>query len=141
LPDEVALAHVAEIDVRLSDLDDDELVIALRQMGYHGLVTNNYKMLDVPHELAAIIATKAVVVAIVGMGHDPVRAAGALLLELPGLPNRLLANQASVFAFNYAHRRPTSGWDVLKKLAEKANTSAQELWMQNKPDLETSVLG
>lgn len=83
------LEHVAEIDQRLPDLDDDELIVALRQWGYDGLVTDNYKMLEVAHEVAAIIATEAVVVATVGMGHDPIRAAGALLLELPGLPNRL----------------------------------------------------
>jgi hypothetical protein len=140
LPAEVVLEHVADIDPRLSDLDDDDLVVALRQSGFDGLVTNNYRMLEVPHELAAIIATKAVVVAIVGMGHDPVRAAGALLLELPGLPSRLLANQANVFALNYAHRRPTSGWDALAKAARKSGSSARTLWEQHKPDMESPIV-
>lgn len=41
-------------------------------------------MLDVPAELAAIVRTQAVVVAIEGLRHDPLRAVGALLLELHG---------------------------------------------------------
>lgn len=46
-------------------------------------------MLNLPREIAAIVATKAVVVAMKDMGDDAIRAAGALLLELPGLADRI----------------------------------------------------
>jgi len=64
VPRDIALDHIADVDRRLSPLDDRPLLIALRQLGYDGLVTNNYKMLYVPDEIAAIVKTKAVVVAI-----------------------------------------------------------------------------
>ena len=49
-------------------------MIALHQLGYRGLVTNNYRMLQNPIELAAILKTKLRVFALQGVGDDPVRA-------------------------------------------------------------------
>ncbi len=83
LPGDLDLRSLREIDSRLSDLDDRPLFIALHQLGWDGLVTNNYKMLDVPTEIAAIVKTKAIVIAVDGLGHDPLRAVGALLLRAP----------------------------------------------------------
>jgi hypothetical protein len=53
-------------------------------------------MLDVPAELAAIVRTQAVVVAVEGLGHDPLRAVGALVLELPGLSKRVIPRRSNV---------------------------------------------
>ena len=52
------MAHLPNLDPRLSDLSDRQLFIALAQLGFDGLVTNNYKMLDVPNEIAAIVKIK-----------------------------------------------------------------------------------
>ena len=128
LPSDIELDHVAGIDPRLSPLSDRELIIALRQLGYDGLVTNNYKMLYVPEEIAAIIKTKAVVVAVKALGHDPIRAVGALLLELPGLTNRLRPNVSNVFMLGYEQRRPQDGWTYLQKAARRHGDTAEELW-------------
>jgi hypothetical protein len=64
LPGDIEMKSLRRIDPRLSELDDRTLFLALHHLGWHGLVTNNYKMLDVPAELAAIVRTQAVVVAI-----------------------------------------------------------------------------
>ncbi len=78
VPTDIDLTSVRKIDPALSDLSDRNLFIALKQLGFDGLVTNNYKMLNVPEEIAAIVSTKATVIAVVGLGHDPIRAVGAL---------------------------------------------------------------
>jgi hypothetical protein len=75
---------IQRIDRRLGELDDRSLIIALYQLGWAGLVTNNYKMLYVPAEIAAIVKTKLLVFAIQGAGHDPFRATGAL----PSFPRK-----------------------------------------------------
>jgi hypothetical protein len=80
---EVNLIPLRRIDARLPELDDRRLVIAIHQLGFPGFVTSNYKMLQNPRELAAVIATQICVFAIEGVGHDPIRATGALLLDLP----------------------------------------------------------
>lgn len=128
LPPELELVHLANIDPRLSDLSDRQLFIALRQLGFDGLITNNYKMLDVPEELAAIVKTKAVVVAIEALGHDPIRAVGALLLKLPGLRPRLRPAVSNVFRLNYARRQPHDGWEYLAKAATRLSLLPQDLW-------------
>ena len=94
---DIELVPLRKIDPRLSTLDDRTLVIALRQLEFEGLVTNNYKMLKNPKELAAIIATKLTVFAIEGVGDDPIRATGALLLDLPGALKRMDSRKAQVF--------------------------------------------
>ncbi len=113
---DVELIPIREIDVRLSTLDDRELLIALKQLGIPGLVTNNYKMLKNPKELAAIMATKLTVFAIEGVGDDPIRATGALLLDLPGALKRMDTRKAQVFWMR--PRNPTP--DDPAKLFERA---------------------
>jgi hypothetical protein len=133
LPETLELASLQEIDPRLTSLDDRPLIIALRQLGWNGLITNNYKMLYQPHEVAAIVATKSVIVAVQGLGHDPLRAAGVLLLELPGIENRLVANRGSVFLLQYQRRRARDAWEFVAKTAERRDEDADALWRKHKP--------
>ncbi|MGI9156818.1 MAG: hypothetical protein ACR2FG_09305 [Marmoricola sp.] len=131
LPGDVQLDHIASIDQRLSGLDDRELIIALRQLGFDGLVTNNWRMLNIPMEIAAIVATRSVVVAMRDMGDmgdDAIRAAGALMLELPGLRSRIVPNRSNVFLLSYGRRRPQDAWDYLRRAAEHEGRPVQELW-------------
>lgn len=127
VPPEVEIVHLGDLDDRLRAVSDRELFIALHQLGYDGLITSNWKMLNIPMEVAAIIATKAVVIAMRSMGHDPIRAAGALLLELPGLVERLRPHRANVFLLNYERRRPEDAWEYLKRIAERDGVSPQDL--------------
>lgn len=60
---EVNLIPLRRIDERLPELDDRRLVIAIHQLGFPGFVTSNYKMLQNPRELAAVIATESCVFA------------------------------------------------------------------------------
>jgi hypothetical protein len=85
---DIELIPLLKIDPQLRDLDDRPLILALRQEGFDWLVTNNYRMLRNPSELAAIIKARINVFAIEGTGHDPLRATGALLLDLPGAVRR-----------------------------------------------------
>lgn len=46
--------------------------MALHQLGYPGFLTGNYKMLQNPRELAAIMETRISVFGIEGVGHNPI---------------------------------------------------------------------
>ena len=143
LPADMQIAHLKVIDRRLSDLDDRSLVIALHQSGWDGLITNNYKMLDVPEEVAAIVKTKLTVIAIEGLGHDPLRAVGALLLELPGIPNRIRPKRANVFRLSYRQRQPKDAWEYFKEAAARHDRDPADLWNQvgvTEHELTTRVL-
>lgn len=143
LPSTVRLAHLKSIDRRMQELDDRSLIIALHQAAWDGLITNNYKMLDVPAEVAAIVKTKLTVIAIEGLGHDPLRAVGALLIELPGIPRRIRPKQANVFRLAYRQRPPTNAWDYFKAAAARHHRDSNELWQEvgvTDEELATPVL-
>jgi hypothetical protein len=100
-------------------------------------------VLAVPHEIAAIIKTRTTVVAVEGLGHDPLRAVGALLLELPGLASRLVANRSNVFRLAYRRRTPEDAWDYLRAVAERAGRTPEDLWNDvgvSNEELKTAVL-
>lgn len=130
LPADLHIRSLREIDPRLSELTDRQLFIALHQLKWDGLITNNYKMLDIPEEIAAIVKTKAIVVAVEKLGHDPIRAVGALLLELPGLAGRIRPGVSNVFRLSYRQRAPEDAWSYFQAAAARRNCEPRELWAQ-----------
>ena len=70
---DIQLLPLRTIDEELTQLDDRDLLIALKQLEFEGLVTLNYKMLRNPKELAAVLKTKLNIFAVEGVGQrsDP----------------------------------------------------------------------
>lgn len=128
LPASIEVCSLYRIDLRLSDLDDRQLFIALHQLGWNELITNNYRMLAVPTEVAAIVKTNAVMIAIEGLGHDPLRAVGALLLELPGLVDRIRPRKSNVFRLAYRRRAAEDAWEYFKQTAIRHGEDPGSLW-------------
>src|SRR2546429_3145062 len=133
---DIRLIPLRRIDPRLPSLEDRELLIALHQLRYRGLVTNNCKMLKNPRELAAVIATRFAAFAIEGVGHDPLRATGALLLDLPGAARRMHEVPGRVFCLrpasllhkrpgNYSKHSPSGGGKVRTSCTAKSRSPAR----------------
>ena len=77
-----------------------------------------------------MVKTKAIVVAVEKLGHDPIRAVGALLLELPGLAGRIRPGVSNVFRLSYRQRAPEDAWSYFQAVARRRNLEPQELWHQ-----------
>lgn len=122
------LIPIRRIDSRLPGLGDRELVIALHQLGYRMLVTNNYRMLQNPRELAAVMKTRMSVFAIQGVGHDPVRATGALLLHLESAIRALEAGGRGVFWLRPRRPRPQDPWDLFERTAQQRGQDWHHLY-------------
>lgn len=140
---DVELAPLAEIDRRLCDLDDRELIIGLRQTGWHGLVTTNYKMLWVPIEISAVVKAGIAVFAIQDVGDDPLRATGAILLHLPAVLKRVIVGEPQIFRTNPNAPTPEDAWDYFRQAADRLGTDAEILYSQVKvtdDELTTPVL-
>ena len=127
---DIELIPLRRIDPRLSSLDDRTLVVALHQLGFPGLVTNNYKMLKNPKELAAIVATKLTVFAIEGVGDDPIRATGALLLDLPGSLKRMDSRKAQVFWMRPRNPMPEDPMALFQRAADHQHRDAAALFAE-----------
>lgn len=130
---EVDLVPLRSIDRRLSELGDRELVIALHQLGWVGLVTNNYKMLQVPRELAAILKTKLGLFAIEGTGGDPVRASGAILLDLPGVLKDFTPGAGGIYLMRPRRPRRQDPWNGLwADVAQRYRREPDDLYAEVK---------
>ena len=125
---DIRLLPIRSIDDRLTRLDDRKLLIALRKLGYDGLVTSNYKMLLNPSELAAVLKTKMTVFAVEGLGHDPLRATGALLLDLRPSVKAMRPGKAGVFWMRPREPGLRDPWQLFKSAAEKMNEDASKLY-------------
>jgi hypothetical protein len=140
---DVNLLPLRRIDERLADLDDRQLVIALHQLGYPGFVTSNYKMLQNPRELAAVIATGLTVFAIEDVGHDPLRATGALLLDLPSAIKAMESGSKGVFSFGPRSPRAKNPQEMFNRMAARRIVSPKELLKEvavSQYELTTPVL-
>ena len=124
----INLIPTRRIDGRLPRLGDRELVIALHQIGYRGLVKNNYRMLQNPMELAALIKTKLSVFAIQGVGDDPVRATGALLLDLRSAAKVMEAGGRGIFWLRPRSPRPQDPWALFERTAQQRKQNARQLY-------------
>lgn len=136
LPPWMQLDHVPEVDLRLSDAEDRDLIIWANRAGYDALVSTNHRMKDEPAELAAMLSTKLTVVLTLSMGHSPLRAAGVVLLELPTLHDRVRPGKPNLFVLSYERRQPRNPWDELARVAAHRRTTAQDLWSEVRPSEE-----
>lgn len=142
---EIELMALRDIDRRLLGLSDRQLVVALHQLGFTALVTNYYRMLNVPAEIAAIVRTKLTIVAVRGVGHDPLRATGSLMVDLPPIVRRLAQIGPAGHVFL---RRPSTPvredpWNHFRKAAEGRHREPGELWDEvrvSDEELATPVL-
>lgn len=125
---EVKLMPIRRIHTRLPKLDDRALILTLARLGYSALVTNNYKMLRNPRELAAILHTKVNIVAIEKVGHDPLRAIGGLLLDLPAILRRLDKSKPQAFWIWPRQPRPQDVWDLMTEAANRLKTNPKDLF-------------
>jgi hypothetical protein len=143
MPEELELHSLKVIDPRLTDMDDRPMIIALHQLDFDGLATNNYKILNVPTEVAALIATKLTFICTEGMGDNAVRATGALLLELPGLTRRVRPDKENIFHLRHVFKQPTDAWPYMQRIAKHHGWNPGELYKEHKvsqEELTTRVL-
>lgn len=100
IPD-AELRGVVDIDARMRGVKPDwKVVVALHHLGWPVIVTNDHHALDFPKTIAAVAATKSTFIAVEDTGADPLRAVGALLLELPGLVRAHVPDQAAIYRWH-----------------------------------------
>ncbi|MDR0627153.1 MAG: hypothetical protein LBG11_07830 [Bifidobacteriaceae bacterium] len=143
VPPAVELAGIASIDPRLADMGDRQVIIALSQLGFDAMISNDHHILSTPEELAALLATKLGFVCVRASGHNSVKATGALLLELSNLPRVFQDKKRRVLDLHYEPRRASDAWGYMKEIATRAGTTAEELYAHTKPtdgELSQTVL-
>ena len=128
------LIPLDRIDMRMSTLDDWELLLALHHHSdaWDGLITTDSSMLAQGRELTTLIQTKLTLVVAVASGHNPVKASGLLFAYLAGICQRTTPERAQVWRLNAANRPHEEPWEFLKRFAEHNGRSADEVWAELK---------
>lgn len=125
----VELAFIEDIDGRLPEFEDWELLLALHHhpRQWDGIISNDTSMLDQERELAVLGYTHLTLVAPVAAGHDPIRSTGLVLAHIEDIAARTTPRKPQVW------RLPgrTSGGQhpdqFLEKLAKKAELDPLDL--------------
>ncbi|MEX2619205.1 MAG: hypothetical protein WD250_03200 [Egibacteraceae bacterium] len=123
---EVELAWVRSIGPGLGDVEDHELLYALRQHGYPVLVTNNWKMENDARVLVALERTRMSLLTLKKAGDDAIVATGVLLRDLVPLL-RTEVPRGQIFRASPSRIQPRRALELLKGVAEQQGTSAEQL--------------
>lgn len=124
------LVRISDIDNRLTELDDWEVLLALHrhERDFDGLITQDGSMLNLERELSVLVQTKLTLVVAMKSGDSPVKATGLLFAYLAGICNRTDPGKPQVWQLNAAERAGTPAWDHLMRLADKRHVHTQELY-------------
>jgi hypothetical protein len=130
---EADLVPMRHLDQRLRGLDDWELLLALHHIqDIDGLITTDSRMLNLPRELAVLHQTMLTLVVVERAGHDPIRAAGLLLVHLPQICKKSVSSAAQIWRLNAQNKNHESPWEELKRIAKHTHQSPEHLFQNNK---------
>jgi len=124
------LRSVYEIDERFEGLDDWQVVVALYRRNWQVLATSDFRMANEARSLMAVDQTRMTLVAVEGLGHNSVRATGALLLELPAMVKKYVADRPQVFRWRPRDPKPESPQHFLGLMSNRTGLAVQELMTQ-----------
>jgi hypothetical protein len=123
---EVRLLPIRDIDPRLAEFDEDAMIVALHQLESGCLVTTDRRLHD-PVTLVAIEQTRSTVGVIEGVGDDPVRAVGTLLLGLLPALRKRAAHKPQIFRLRPRAPAPERPGRYLARVPEHRDTSLEDL--------------
>jgi hypothetical protein len=141
---EVELVPVRRIDPRLRQMDDWELLLSLYHLAeWDGMLSTDSSMLNLPRELAVIHQTRLTLVAVEEAGHDPVRAAGLLLVHLPAICRKSVRSTGQIWKLSAQNKNHDDPWEELKRIAHHRKTNVSQLFrdhMLNRAELQRNPL-
>lgn len=131
----VELAFIGEIDSRLPEFDDWELLLALHHHSreWDGLISNDTSMLDQERELAVLGYTHLTLVAPVAAGHDPIRSTGLVLAHIENIASQTTPRKPQVWRLGSRTGRGQHPDRFIERLAAKADLDPMDLRKEAMP--------
>lgn len=130
---EAELVPIRRIDPRLRQMDDWKLLLSLHQLGdWDGLISTDSRMLNLPRELAVIHQTMLTLVIVEKAGHDPIRAAGLLLVHLSTISRKTDQSLGQIWRLSAQNKNHDDPWKELTRIADHRNMSVKTLFHDHK---------
>lgn len=126
---DVELVFIGEIDTRLPEFEDWELLLALHhhRRDWDGIISNDTSMLDQERELAVLGYTHLTLVAPIAAGHDPIRSTGLVLAHIEDIASRTSSRRPQVWRLPGRTGGGHHPDQFLKKLAKKGGLDPLDL--------------
>jgi hypothetical protein len=125
---EAELVPLRHINSRLRQMDDWQLMLSLYHLGeWDGLISTDSNILKLPRELTVIHETHLTLVVIEKAGHDPIRAAGLLLVHLPMICRKTVRTIGQIWKLSAQNKNHDDPWEELKKLANHRKMNVKDL--------------
>jgi hypothetical protein len=130
---EAELVPIRHVDPRLRQMDDWKLLLSLYHLrDWDGMVTTDARMLKLPRELSIIHQTSLTLVVVEEAGHDPIRAAGLLLVHLPMICRKTVRSAGQIWRLRAQSRNHDEPMKELQKVAQHLNASVKELFYSHR---------
>jgi len=126
---DLELEPIRDIDMRLSEIDDWELLLALHnhERSFDGLITTDGAMLNQPRALEVVRQTNLTLVVIQAAGHDPIKATGLLFAHIEYVASQTTSDRPHVWSLA-AHNRPgRDPLELIDRIANHQNRSTDEV--------------
>lgn len=126
---DVELVYIGEIDPRLPEFEDWELLLALHHHSreWDGMISNDTSMLDQERELAVLGYTHLTLVAPRAAGHDPIRSTGLVLAHIENIASSTTPRKPQVWQLAGRTGRGSHPDQFIEKLAKKAQLDPMDL--------------
>lgn len=113
----------------VADKEDWEVILALYQLGYDGLITLDAAMLQLTKEIAVVHQTRSTLVVIEAAGDNPLRAMGQLMVQAPHIAGAFDRGRPQIFRIPAPRAiRPSSAWDRLGELASERGEAIEAVF-------------
>lgn len=130
---EAELVPIRHIDPSLRQMDDWKLLLSLHHLGaWDGLVSTDSRMLNLPREISVIHQTSLTVAIVEQAGHDPIRAAGLLLVHLPTICRKSVRSAGQIWRLSAQNKNHDDPWKELKRIAEHRKMSVNALFHEHR---------
>lgn len=131
---EVELVPIRNIDVRLADMEDWEILLALHhhERAWDGLVTTDSSMLNQARELSVLRQTNGSLVIAHDAGDDPIKATGLLLAHLAYIAGQVLSTEPQIWRLTANNRPGRSPWEFLERVAQHQHRAVDDLWRESR---------
>lgn len=130
---EAELVPIRRVNPKLRRMDDWELLLSLHHLQeWDGMISTDSRMLNLPRELAVLHQTQLTLVVVEQAGHDPIRAAGLLLVHLPTICRKTVPSIPQIWKLSAQNKNHDDPWKELARIAEHRKTSVKELFHDHK---------
>lgn len=131
----VELVFIGDIDARLPEFEDWELLLALHHHAreWAGMISNDTSMLDQERELAVLGYTHLTLVAPVAAGHDPIRSTGLVLTHIENIASRTTTKKPQVWRLGGRTGAGSHPNQFIESLAKKAQIDPIDLRKEAMP--------